>query len=427
MLNKDKKHYSYSGIKRFIKEGPISLVTEKNYSNDGMNKGLILEDMLMLSDFEDRYYIAEEDIGTLTSMERKLLDAKVERPEKEYQYLKEDLGYFKGDSENKFQDRVVEIDKFYEGYKESYGKKFIKKDLWSNVFTMSEALKADENTNSYFNNDNISNIQNIYQKTIKFKFEDKEFKCILDIIQIDNANKTIQAVDLKYTRVAIGMFESEFFKYRYDIQACLYSLALTQFIEDNSLDGYKVVEPAYIVVNDNLETCKFIVDNSILFNAWNGYTWNGYKKEGIDDLSRLIKWHIDESIFNMSKEYYDSQYVRLKVSIPSLYGSPSFSNINTFLSEKEKEKNKEIINVLKRRGNRPSAILGSARTVSTNTDFSNQSNYMEEYLSKAMDSMNKTRISYGDEHLQSSYNSKEVNKGIVAQLEDLDVSDEKEL
>lgn len=340
MLNKDKEHYSYSGIKRFINEGPISLVTKSDFSNNGMNKGTMLEDMLMMSDFEDTYYIAEEDIGNLTSMEKKLLDAKVERPDKEYQYLREDLGFFKSDSEQTFNNRVKEIHKFYDGYKESKGKIFVKKDVWSNIFTMANALKADKNTSSFFNNDNIEKVQNIYQKTILFTYGGYKFKVVLDIIQIDKVNNTVQAVDLKYTHVKIEMFENEFFKLRYDIQSCLYSLALDQFIEDNNLTGYSVIEPAYIAVNDNLETCKFIIDTSILNNAWNGYDWNGYAKKGIEELINLIKWHIDNEVYNVTKEYYISNYVRLK-SNASLYNS-SFNNIKKFMSVADIKKQEEI-------------------------------------------------------------------------------------
>lgn len=344
MLNKDKDYHSYSSIKRFIREGPSSLITESNYKNKGMSKGILLEDMLTLPNFEDEYYVSEIDLENLTPMENKMLQAKIERPGKSYDYLRDDLNYFKSDNDDSFKERVKKIDKFYESNKDSRGKKLVKKDLWLNIFTMSNALKEDNNTSLYFNNDNLSKRQNMYRKTIEFEFEGIKFKCILDIIHIDHENKTVQAVDLKYTSSRIIYFEDEFFKYRYDIQSTIYTKSLKSFIEDNNLDGYSVIEPAYVVVNDSLETCRFIIDERTMRSSWLGFNRKGYSYPGIKETISIINWHKKNNEFSKSYEYSGLGYSRIRLENTPIYGSNvNFSEVN-FKSEIESSDEESLIN-----------------------------------------------------------------------------------
>lgn len=123
-----------------------------------------------------------------------------------------------------------------------------------------QALKNSPFTKFYFEPDDPFNprFQRFYQLKFKGEHENVKYRCMVDLIVVDNEAKTIQPIDLKTSSHNEWEFPKSLQQWRYDIQARLYwRLIKMNVLADPDLKDYKVLPYKFIVVNR--KTCKPMV------------------------------------------------------------------------------------------------------------------------------------------------------------------------
>jgi len=320
----NEKYFSYSFIKHFDEIGPKQLVTPKVYDNKGLHYGSICHTLLLDEDsFDEKYYVSEVE-KDLTATERKLYDYLITNYKITKRFLKskkfidvsleaiKDLKLFKNIKDERILKNKID-NNFKDHLYEStlIGKKeIVTPSDFIDAKITANALLEHEFTSKYFKTKDSSKFEILFEIPILYKINKDNFKSLLDIILIDHEKKTIRVGDLKTGSLPNSYFKYEFFKRRYDIQACLYTKALEIYILENGLKEYTVENPIYIY------TCRFTPDSplpfeissDILMNAYNGYTsYTNKKYTGIKDLVENIKWHRETGVYNYTKSEYENK------------------------------------------------------------------------------------------------------------------------
>lgn len=132
-------------------------------------------------------------------------------------------------------------------------KTLLTEQVYSDVVRAVEALKTDKHTAHFFiGHDPFGSVERHYQLKFISKPEilGGSIKGMLDLVCVDHANKTIHPCDVKTTK-DIYSFEESFYKYRYYLQASIYTWLLAQAIKDDcpELQKYKMMPYKFIVVD----------------------------------------------------------------------------------------------------------------------------------------------------------------------------------
>ena len=108
------------------------------------------------------------------------------------------------------------------------GKKIVSQQDWNDALEMYNVFRTSENTKNLFGTKDTEDIEYIYQAQFKVPYQTNsgknvEIKIMPDLMVVNHKEKTIQLVDLKTSSVPGWSFDENFVKFRYDIQARLYS------------------------------------------------------------------------------------------------------------------------------------------------------------------------------------------------------------
>lgn len=147
------------------------------------------------------------------------------------------IDYFLEELEKKHLDYFIEL-------LQSKDKTVVSYEQFVTAKTIVQNVLEDKYTSSYFNNDNY-----YYQYPLYSRYEDVYIKGLLDIIEIDEKNKTARVVDLKTTSKSVYNFEYPYLAYRYDLQGSYYY----NLLKDNFKD-YEILPTRFIVVETEYMT-----------------------------------------------------------------------------------------------------------------------------------------------------------------------------
>lgn len=123
-------------------------------------------------------------------------------------------------------DHVSPFAKYYDTVKS--GKKIVSQKDWDDAMEMYKAFRNSPYLKDLFGTKNTKEIEYIYQpqflvdmnlpsgKTVKVKV-------MIDLVIVNHKNKTIQLVDLKTSSMPAYDFAENFVKFRYDIEAAVYT------------------------------------------------------------------------------------------------------------------------------------------------------------------------------------------------------------
>jgi len=319
---------SYSLLKSFDENGPRVLIERKNVKTKSTEFGNRLDDFISLSteEFNEKYLIVQNKIeGDLLILAQNVAKSiKIEYDENN-KYKKDTtdaiikiisyLDLFK--RIKKDETRILKFNnkEFYDlvDLIKSYPKKeFITPTEYSKLIECRSALYNHKSTKSYFNCE--GNIEEIYQAEINYEYLGRNIKVILDKIIINHDKLTIQGLDLKSGSPATHEFIKNFFTYKYYIQGALYIKALNQYIIDRGLYGYTICPFKYIYqpTFDFNNPKVFVLTKKWIRAAFDGFTTNsGYKYRGIDELIIEINWHINNQVFNETKEFHENNEIYL--------------------------------------------------------------------------------------------------------------------
>lgn len=140
---------------------------------------------------------------------------------------------------------------------------------------------------------------------IEFNYMDVKCKSEVDAIEIDHENKTIRGVDLKCTYDNEG-FPYTYIKNRYYLQQAFYTEAIKSWKEENvELADYTILPFKFIVGDtsiNNRRPLTYKLSSADMKLGYTGFTLRGMYHKGIHELVEEIKWHIDNDIWDCSKE-----------------------------------------------------------------------------------------------------------------------------
>lgn len=321
------EYFSASFLKMFDKEGAKCLTEKILYDNKELLKGSVIDTLAFdNNNFENIYYVSDA-IKEPTDNELKLLrvlkDTLTTEDISDKDYIQHGLDIIKSQElwsnvKNKeILTKKLLNENFVKNLKSfinSKDKIVISGNDYMNALETVKNLKNNKFTKEYFSNKDISKKQVLFQIPIIFNIKDDKFKSLLDIILIDHEKKTVTAVDLKTGFDVNKSFIWSILKWRYDIQAALYTKALEFYISKHGLVDYSIENPIFIYtqVSQSDRPYPFEFSSNIVKGAFRGFTLkNGYVYKGILELVEEIKWHRETNIYNYTKKEYEDEKLLL--------------------------------------------------------------------------------------------------------------------
>lgn len=179
------------------------------------------------------------------------------------------------------------------------GKILVSKQDVSHAKALVRALYEDVYCAKYFK------AGNKFQEIVTGEIEGLPCKGLIDILDIDETNKTLRVVDLKTTSKPMYSFHKSIVSYRYDLQLAYYTklLSLSPLYK-----GYEILRPRIIAINvSNLEPpIVFELSEMDLEVAENGgRAYDGTNIKGYRELLREYAF-INSTNSPYFKEYVDN-------------------------------------------------------------------------------------------------------------------------
>ena len=189
------------------------------------------------------------------------------------------------------------------------GKKVISSKDWEDAMDMTFELRSNPYTGTLFQIESASPyIEYLYQ--LKFEVDitldngtETKIKFMPDLLIVNHKDKTIQPVDLKTSSMPAYDFAKNFIKYRYDIEAQLYSDGLT--LVTDKIPAYKeyiILPYIFADISRSDKTPVAFVYNQHDISQINGLSYGDYNYKG---WMRLL----EEIIF------YEQQEAKVPASI----------------------------------------------------------------------------------------------------------------
>ena len=183
-----------------------------------------------------------------------------------------------------------------------------------------QELKTNTFTKMYFNADiaTLRGFEYLYQHGFNFEYivpnaGSITTKVLLDIIEIDHNKKTIRGCDVKTRDGSAYDFRFDFYKWKYYLQASLYTKALEEWLKAKNEKG----EYLGYTVNNNF---KFIVVSTSYFNVavykctetdiekgLNGFEKrDGSYVKGVNELLDDVMWHLAINKWDCPRDVYSN-------------------------------------------------------------------------------------------------------------------------
>lgn len=180
--------------------------------------------------------------------------------------------------------------------------KVVEKEELDRALNVAQTFKQCPYTAEYFTKEHDS-MEILYQT--KFKLEDSNVRCMFDMLKVDHNNKIIIPIDIKTTSSREEDFIGSVIKWRYDIQAELYTYILKKKCsEDKYFSQFRVLPFTFIVANrDYPSPLAWIYDKSIIGKYPFKKDWKVLLFEYNFHMSKQIFKYSYESVLNKGKRY----------------------------------------------------------------------------------------------------------------------------
>lgn len=206
---------------------------------------------------------------------------------------------------------IKEGNDYFELLKTIGSKTPVTENDYAKAVTCVMALKSDKFTQPYVVLKANSNDREFLNKfIIEFEYYGYKIKGELDRVIIDHTERTVTPIDFKTTGKPIGGFINDFWFYRYDFQAAVYTRGLLEHPEIKKLleSNYSLNPFLYIAVETNL------VSNPMVFEVTPeaieiGFSGGIVKNKTYEGFEQAIKRYYYAEQFNSweyPKEYYES-------------------------------------------------------------------------------------------------------------------------
>ena len=183
-------------------------------------------------------------------------------------------------------------------------------NIVENAQKIADALQENRVTGKIFNQQTNSRYTVINQAKIHgYVIDDLELKSMLDKIIIDHQEHTITPFDLKCTWT-VENFYTEYYLYRRSyIQAYLYKRACEWYRDQHpELASYEVKNTAFIVCDsiNYYNPLIYTLSFDDMRDAYLGFDFRNKKYPGARDIIIDLKWALENDVWNMSKDAYES-------------------------------------------------------------------------------------------------------------------------
>jgi hypothetical protein len=216
-------------------------------------------------------------------------------------------------------DKIVEEGKSYFELLKTIGNKIpITETDYAKAVACLIALKSNEFTQPYTVLKSSTNNREFLDKfIIEFEYQGLNIKGELDRVVIDHTNKVITPIDFKTTGKPISGFVGDFWYYRYDFQAAVYSRGLCEHPDIKKLleSNYSLNPFLYIAVETNLvnQPMVFEVDSEVVEVGINGGVVNNRTYEGFAQAIARYKYAVINDAWDYPMEYYQNGKITITV------------------------------------------------------------------------------------------------------------------
>lgn len=224
-----------------------------------------------------------------------------------------------GKYSKKTEEKILEDfnDNGYDYFKcllENVGKTVVEVSLLDKAKRVAQLILEDPFTEDLFHDDDHEEyfpkfaIEWTY-KTISGK--ETSCKSEVDMLKINHTKKIIYIRDLKTTYDNEG-FEYGYLKYRYDLQAAFYYLAVKHWAGEEGMEKYKIMPMEFVVADtsaNNRRPIRYQTSEKDLDASLKGFKVNNIQYKGIFQLMEEIDWAEKTDNWNVSKVVHDNKGV----------------------------------------------------------------------------------------------------------------------
>lgn len=224
---------------------------------------------------------------------------------------------FKRDSFQVVKDKFLgsNLEMYYRQLRESHGKNVIEPSMVENAIRIIGELRSNPITSSIIApqgdeievRDQMPIVGNLNSLGLDF-----EAKCLPDRILINHEKKIIYPIDLKTAWDNETEFVSNYFKYKYYIQAALYYYLIVEWAAtQENLRQYAVEHMRFVTVDSyNYKSPLIYTTNAENFlQGMRGFTIKGRYYPGVKKAVEDIMWHKEHGIWNISRTNYENEGV----------------------------------------------------------------------------------------------------------------------
>jgi hypothetical protein len=280
-----------------------------------MNLGSAVDCLLSQPDkFYNLFYVSTstKPTGQMENFVNKLIDLKEITDDafnEAYSFTQTLNGGKLRDGIDKFIERFhKEARKYFDDKVNSEGKIVLTFEEYTKAEQAANILKTNIFTSKFLSENLGEGIDRYYQHDEIFEHNGLFYKVILDLVIVNHNDQTIHPIDIKTTSESPYGFTKSMHKYRYDLQAAIYSHYIHEkFVKDKDLETYAVQPFKFIVINVEYPNNPLIykMSHHDMIIAKMGIE-GGSPTKGLWNLIEDLKWHISNDLWEYKREIYES-------------------------------------------------------------------------------------------------------------------------
>jgi hypothetical protein len=239
-------------------------------------------------------------------------------------------------TDTKYNKIVEKGNEYFNLLAQAEGRKIITSETNIEALDIVNKLRQNAFVKEYFTNTN--HMRNIFQLEIFNKYNSQShyevpLKCAIDILHIDEENKSLRICDFKTSHSAHNFIQS-IKQFSYCDQLSFYNFMLEEALKDDSFRQsigigkeccWKVLEPINIVI-DEQEKVPYTYEYdwrdikiseegnaSYLFNLYQTQNHDGRLKKGWKELLEEICWHLQNNKWEYPVEIYKTNKIKVNL------------------------------------------------------------------------------------------------------------------
>ena len=306
---------SFSRVSAFDQDGPLTLIHKRQVDNDGATMGGIVDTLAFEpAEFDKRYYVFNHSKPTATAGD--LADVII----KEYTHIpnvEEVLSIVKANgfwsSTKKEETLIAKFDTpefwgYVKAMLEVGERKLITEEEKESSQEIVTTLKSHPHSKEVMSYP-LENEDKYAQVELEFTYKQFAFLGIVDLVIVNHKDKTVKFVDLKTGAKPALQFSNSFIKFRYYLQAALYTIGAKTFMEKYNIADYTLLPFEFLYIS-RFERVPLLYKVTEKWHnaALQGFTTtSGYRYKGLNELLDDIDWHWTNKVYSLSREVYQQK------------------------------------------------------------------------------------------------------------------------